>query len=87
MGIAAFVEGKGVDARAVREDLVGLLPATMLPDEVFVVPSLPINGAGKVDRTALAASVGRTLWSSNGDRADGRPVRVAARRPAGIDAG
>jgi acyl-coenzyme A synthetase/AMP-(fatty) acid ligase len=31
----------------------------MLPDEVFVVPTLPMTTSGKVDRARLQEAVGR----------------------------
>lgn len=66
LGVASFVEAApGIDSMYVRRSLSEQLSPAMLPDEIFVVPSLPINGAGKVDRRALAASAGRRLWQDH----------------------
>jgi acyl-CoA synthetase (AMP-forming)/AMP-acid ligase II len=38
------------------------LPAAMLPDEIYIVESLPMTPQGKVDRRRLLAANGRTAW-------------------------
>ena len=38
------------------------LPSPMLPDEVFIVASLPMTPQGKVDRERLLGDIGRTGW-------------------------
>jgi acyl-coenzyme A synthetase/AMP-(fatty) acid ligase len=40
------------------------LPATMRPDEVFIVSDLPMTTSGKVDRRRLLEESGRTRWGS-----------------------
>jgi acyl-coenzyme A synthetase/AMP-(fatty) acid ligase len=62
-GIVAFVEaGPQVTTASLVEAARGQLPSTMLPDEVFVVGSLPMTSQGKVDRERLLGDVGRTGW-------------------------
>ena len=65
LGIAAFVQaqpdmtaGKLLDATSLD------LPATMRPDEVFIVSDLPMTTSGKVDRRRLLEESGRTRWGS-----------------------
>ncbi|WP_411130060.1 non-ribosomal peptide synthetase [Streptomyces sp. x-19] len=55
--LAAFVvaaHGPVPRAEVLRERLVGLLPAHLVPDELTVVEQLPLTTSGKVDRRALA---------------------------------
>ncbi|WP_158628735.1 amino acid adenylation domain-containing protein [Dyella choica] len=42
-------------AAALRPYLAERLPATMIPSAIVVLPSLPLNANGKLDRTALPA--------------------------------
>jgi acyl-coenzyme A synthetase/AMP-(fatty) acid ligase len=66
-GIAAFVEaGPEVAVTSLYEAAERQLPATMLPDEVHVVGTLPMTHQGKVDRRRLLADAGHTAWSSAG---------------------
>ena len=59
-GIAGFVEAPIDLTEQVLLDAVSeYLPAAMLPDEVFVVPTLPMTTSGKVDGARLRAEVGR----------------------------
>ena len=44
-----------IDERALRAYLAGLLPAYMLPHRMLLLPELPLNRNGKIDRSALAA--------------------------------
>lgn len=52
-GIAAFVAGGGVDARAVREQVTRRLPDYMVPRRIEPIRELPLNANGKVDRRRL----------------------------------
>jgi clorobiocin biosynthesis protein CloN4 len=72
---AAIAVGEGVDTRlvafvapqpgrdpgslALRQHIAQHLPRHMMADEVQVLPTLPRNGNGKVDRLALAARASR----------------------------
>ena len=53
--IKAYVvcEPGGPDAAAVRKELAGRVPAYMIPKRIEVVPELPVNDNGKIDRKAL----------------------------------
>jgi len=61
--IVAYVEA---DTDVTQAELVAAggaqLPAAMLPDDVVVVGSLPVNSVGKVDRGRLLAASGRVAW-------------------------
>ncbi|MBB3120918.1 non-ribosomal peptide synthetase [Pseudoduganella violacea] len=46
-------EGQGVDVALLRERLRRTLPEHMVPGAIMVMPSLPLNANGKVDRKAL----------------------------------
>jgi D-alanine--poly(phosphoribitol) ligase subunit 1 len=63
LGIAAFVEGgPGVTPDEVLSDAEEHLPLSMLPDQVFVVESMPMNSSGKADRRALLKAAGCAPW-------------------------
>jgi acyl-coenzyme A synthetase/AMP-(fatty) acid ligase len=62
-GIVAFVEaGPQITSASLIEAAREHLPSTMLPDQVFIVASLPMTPQGKVDRERLLGDVGRTGW-------------------------
>ena len=46
-------EGHEVDARSVRKQLSGTVPAYMIPDQIAVGTALPINKNGKIDSKKL----------------------------------
>ena len=48
-----------VDEKALLNDLTGILPNYMVPSKLFVLPDLPKNPNGKVDRQKLRASLER----------------------------
>ncbi|HSL82968.1 MAG TPA: amino acid adenylation domain-containing protein, partial [Thermoanaerobaculia bacterium] len=54
--LAAFVTSAdgGVDLQALRDHLLGRLPAYMVPSEWSVLSELPVTSSGKVDRRNLA---------------------------------
>ncbi|HUB70351.1 MAG TPA: amino acid adenylation domain-containing protein [Acidimicrobiales bacterium] len=61
--IAVFVESTaGVTRPELIEAAKAQLPATMLPDEVFVLEELPMNSQGKVDRARVLAEAGLDAW-------------------------
>ena len=47
--------GRSIDTAALRSRLAGRLPEHMLPSVCMVLPALPLNANGKVDRKALPA--------------------------------
>ncbi len=68
LAIAAFVEaGPDVTVPQLLEVMHHELPSGMVPDEVHLWSSFPINSSGKVDRHRLAAEAKRVIWS----KADG----------------
>jgi D-alanine--poly(phosphoribitol) ligase subunit 1 len=54
--ITAYVEAPAeITSQALFEAVSARLPTSMLPDEIFVLPSLPLTSSGKVDRDRLLA--------------------------------
>ncbi len=53
-GIVAFVTGSEIDAAAIRNILMQCLPAYAVPQAIHVLPELPKNANGKIDRHALS---------------------------------
>jgi acyl-coenzyme A synthetase/AMP-(fatty) acid ligase len=65
LAIAAFVEaGPLVTVSAVFEAAYRELPAGMVPDEVILCSSFPLNSSGKVDHRRLAAEANRVIWAN-----------------------
>jgi len=59
-GIAAFVEAsEQLSEEVLRDAARSQLPAAMLPDEIFVLTSLPMTPSGKIDRDRLMSEVRR----------------------------
>lgn len=52
-GVVAFLGGTSVDVEAVRAKLKSKLPVYSVPREIHLLPELPLNPNGKVDRKAL----------------------------------
>ncbi|MCA9654419.1 MAG: amino acid adenylation domain-containing protein [Myxococcales bacterium] len=57
-GIVAFVDDASIDADALLDEVAKRLPKYMVPREIRVVESFPLNANGKVDRKALRAMLG-----------------------------
>ncbi len=57
-GIVAFVTPTGIDAATLRTAIAAALPSYMTPREIRFLERFPLNANGKVDRKALAASLG-----------------------------
>jgi acyl-coenzyme A synthetase/AMP-(fatty) acid ligase len=65
LAIAAFVEaGPHVTVSEVFEAAHRELPAGMVPDEVLIRSSFPMNSSGKVDHRRLAAEANRVIWAN-----------------------
>lgn len=59
--LRAVVAGAGAaDPEALRAHLEQLVPAWMLPDEILIVPRMPLTPHGKADRKALKVLPGGT---------------------------
>jgi amino acid adenylation domain-containing protein len=57
-GVVAFIDDASVDTAALLRRVGTRLPRYMVPREVRVVESFPLNANGKVDRNALRALLG-----------------------------
>jgi acyl-coenzyme A synthetase/AMP-(fatty) acid ligase len=65
LGIAAFVQAQpDMTAGKLLDATSSDLPATMRPDEVFILSDLPMTTSGKVDRRRLLDESGRTPWGN-----------------------
>jgi non-ribosomal peptide synthetase component F len=53
-GIVAFVAGTGIDPAGIRANLTGRLQRCAIPQAIHVLPELPTNANGKIDRQALS---------------------------------
>ena len=69
-GIEAFVGGDA-DAGAIRAAVASTLLGHMVPRRIHVLPELPLNANGKVDRGALVAWLERPVQSATGGRVGG----------------
>jgi amino acid adenylation domain-containing protein len=54
-GTVGFVSGTGIDTVTLIQELVGRLPAYMIPEQLHVLEEMPLNANGKIDRKALRA--------------------------------
>lgn len=52
-GIEAFLGGEGIAPQELRKKIAARLPSYMVPRRIHVLPSLPLNPNGKVDRAEL----------------------------------
>jgi len=53
LGIAAFVTGRGIEPAGIRSKLQATLQDYAMPQAIRILPELPLNANGKVDRQAL----------------------------------
>ena len=49
-----FIEGTGVDIMKLKSRLAEQLPPKMIPEDIFLVPKIPLTVGGKIDRIKLA---------------------------------
>jgi amino acid adenylation domain-containing protein len=56
-GIVAFVSGIGIDLDHMRAEVRKRLPDYMIPNDIRVIETMPLNANGKIDRNALASSL------------------------------
>lgn len=56
-GVVAFIDDAGIDVNALLDRVADRLPKYMVPREVRVVESFPLNVNGKIDRKALRATL------------------------------
>jgi amino acid adenylation domain-containing protein len=55
LAITAFVCAAGLDTDAIRARMASQLPEYMIPRTIHLIPELPLNTNGKIDRKALLA--------------------------------
>ena len=71
IGAAVVAEYPGVSPADLRAFLGSRLPAYMLPDELVVLPELPLSANGKVDRKALPALIAASAAQTRGEAPHG----------------
>jgi amino acid adenylation domain-containing protein len=71
IGAAVVAEDPGVAPEDLRMFLGSRLPAYMLPDELVVLPELPLSANGKVDRRALPALIAASAAQTRGEAPHG----------------
>ena len=60
--VYGFVSGGGeIDTEAIKRRCAGVLPEYMVPRQVFILDTMPLNVNGKVDRRALTERVEELL--------------------------
>ena len=68
--------GLGLDAAALQAGLEQRLPQAMRPERLWCLPSLPLNGNGKVDRRRLAESMTRALGECRDEPSAEEPLEA-----------
>ncbi|MFI6481223.1 amino acid adenylation domain-containing protein [Nonomuraea sp. NPDC050663] len=53
--LVLYAQAEGLRGTALREHLEQWLPRALMPQHVAILPSLPVTGSQKIDRTALRA--------------------------------
>jgi amino acid adenylation domain-containing protein len=84
--LLAYVAVGSQDAEAstafgawLRERLSATVPAHLVPWAIIVLPDIPLNGNGKVDRSAVpAAKIPRNVWNDYAPPTDALERRLAA---------
>ena len=62
-GIVCFVSGDSLGERALIRDMKAALPPYAVPSRIFIIPELPVNANGKLDRRALQERIPAMLAS------------------------
>ena len=63
LAVAAFVQTRVESPAPILHAARVQLPATMMPDMLFVLPVFPMTSSGKVDRGRLLSDSGCTAWA------------------------
>jgi amino acid adenylation domain-containing protein len=84
IGAAVVTGDPGLAPAGLRAFLGGRLPAYMLPDELVVVPELPLSANGKVDRAALPALIAASATHTRGQAPRGPVESELARQWAAL---
>ncbi|HYC91020.1 MAG TPA: amino acid adenylation domain-containing protein [Thermoanaerobaculia bacterium] len=74
--LVAYLTGGAIDEAALRQHLSARLPQYMVPSAFVVLPSLPLNANGKIDKKALPAPLHRAAAAVRGG--SGLEQRIAA---------
>ncbi|WP_240678790.1 phosphopantetheine-binding protein, partial [Pseudomonas aeruginosa] len=74
--VEALAPGLGLDAAALQAGLEQRLPQAMRPERLWCLPSLPLNGNGKVDRRRLAESMTRALGECRDEPSAEEPLEA-----------
>jgi amino acid adenylation domain-containing protein len=65
-GVVAYVCGSDIDSQALIREAKSAMPAYMVPQAVTVIPKMPLNANGKVDRRALRDQLAQTRSATEG---------------------
>ena len=70
------IDGSRLDLVALRAAVAARLPAHMHPSTLTILPSLPLNANGKVDRSALAARLSASSDGTGSQSSAASPART-----------
>ncbi|HJW95775.1 MAG TPA: amino acid adenylation domain-containing protein, partial [Thermoanaerobaculia bacterium] len=70
--------GSSIAETALRQSMSARLPQYMVPSAFVILPSLPLNANGKIDRKALPAPAHRAAAKSDGRRGSDLEQKIAA---------
>jgi D-alanine--poly(phosphoribitol) ligase subunit 1 len=78
VGIVAFTSGVANPPEKLREALLRLLPAYMVPQRIIQVDSLPSSSSGKVDRLALSRYLDESVPGQEAPTSPSLTIRTRA---------